>query len=303
MLIKKLTAFVAMVLGLSLSAIAETGTGPVEKGIGLLPPVTDLARELGDFHVVLMWVISLITLFVFLLLVWVVVRYNRKANPTPATFTHNTFIEVVWTVLPIIILVGIAIPSVRLLYFQEEQPDDIDFAIEVTGKQWFWTYKYPDHGGIEFNSNMVPGAAFPSDPEKNYDPEVEQAALESLRDHLGYETNLNARLLDTDTRLVIPVNTKISIQMTANDVIHAWTVPNFGVKMDAVPGRLNSFWFEVDQIGTYYGQCSELCGQSHAFMPIAVEVVSKEDFAKWVEHAKGLYAEAPQNTNNTALGR
>lgn len=303
MLIKRLAAFVMAFAGLSFSALADS-TAPVDKGLGLLPPVTELARELGDFHTLLLWVITIITIFVFLLLVAVVVKFNRKANPNPATFSHNTVIEVIWTVVPIFILLGIAIPSVQLLYMQEEIPEDAEFTINVTGKQWFWTYNYPDHGDIQFDSIMVPSAAFKNDPEKNYDPEEERKALASLKDHLGFDAKLNARLMDTDTRLVIPADTVIRVNITANDVIHAWTIPNFGVKMDAVPGRLNDFWFKVDgdKLGTYYGQCSELCGQAHAFMPIAVEVVSKEDFAKWVAHAKGLYASAPVKTN-TALGR
>lgn len=303
MLIKKLAAFVMAFIGFSFSALAQGKGKPVEKAIDLQTPVTDLGVALGDFHTLLMWVISLITLLVFLLLVWIVVRYNRKKNPNPATFSHNSVLEFFWTIVPILILAGIAIPSVKLLYMQEEIPEDVEFAINVTGKQWYWTYNYPDHGGIEFNSIMVPAKAFETNREKEgFDPKAKADALASLKDHLGFETKLNARLLDTDTRLVVPVNTTIRIQMSANDVIHAWTVPSFGVKMDAVPGRLNDFWFKVNEVGTYYGQCSELCGKDHAFMPIAVEVVSKEDFAKWVEHAKGLYASLPVK-QTTALGR
>ncbi|WND02914.1 cytochrome c oxidase subunit II [Temperatibacter marinus] len=301
MLIKRLAAFLSVLSGLSFSALAETVGKPVEKGIWLPEPANQQAAEMFDFHWLLLIIITLITIFVFLLLVWIALRYNAKRNPESATFTHNTLLEVVWTAVPVLILAAIAVPSIKLLYFQDVVPET-EFAINVTGNQWNWTYNYPDHSGIEFTSVIVPNAAFENNPEGSFDPNAKAQAEEEITDHLGFAATLNARLLDTNTRLVIPVNTAIKINLTASDVIHSWTVPRFGVKLDAVPGRLNATWVKVDKIGVFYGQCSELCGKDHAYMPIAVQVVSKEDFAKWVEHAKGLYAEGPVKAT-TALGR
>lgn len=302
MLMKRLAAFVTALIGLSFSALAQGVGQPVEKGVTLQAPVNELARNLNDFHDMLLWIIVAITIFVFILLAVVVLKFNSKANPKPSTTTHNTVLEVIWTAVPVLILIVIAVPSVRLLYFQDQIPET-EFAVRITGNQWNWTYAYPDHGGIEFTSVIVPDDAFKSG-SMPLNAQVRADAEQELSDHMGYPIKMGekTRNLETNTRLVVPVNTKVRIELTASDVIHAWTIPSFGVKLDAVPGRLNDTWFEVDQIGTYYGQCSELCGKDHAFMPIAVEVVSKEAFAKWVEHAKGLYAAAPVKPT-TALGR
>jgi cytochrome c oxidase subunit 2 len=296
MIVKRLTAGVAAVItaifGVTLSALAEGRLGvPKEKGLWLQEGANEQAYLIDKFNVELMWIITVITVFVFLLMFYVMWRFRAKANPEPSKVTHHTVLEIIWTGVPVFILVWIGFTSLPLLYYQDTIPET-EFAINVTGNQWNWTYNYPDHGGIEFTSSVVEDAVFA-------DAALKTAAEAELSAFLGFDRKLNARLLDTDNRLVVPVGTKIKVQLTASDVIHAWTVPAFGVKLDAVPGRMNVLWFEVDHIGTYYGQCSELCGKDHAYMPIAVEVVSKEDFAKWVEHAKAEYADA----SFTALGR
>lgn len=298
--VKRLTAGIMVALttlvGFSVSALAERVGMPEDKGIWLIEPASDQAMWVKDFNELLMWIITVIAVFVFILMFYVMWKYRAKANPVPSKTTHSTLVEIIWTVVPIFILIGIGIISIPLLYKQDVVPET-DFAIQVTGNQWNWDYSYPDHGGIEFNAAVVPNAAFESSPD--FDPAVKAEYEQNLTNFLGRPAQLNARLLDTNTRLVLPVDTKVKILLHANDVIHAWTVPSFGVKLDAVPGRLNETWFEARQIGTFYGQCSELCGKDHAYMPIAVEVVSKEDFAKWVERAKAEYADA----GTTALGR
>ena len=195
-------------------------------------------------------------------MLYVMVRFNARANPEPSKTTHNTLVEVIWTVVPIVILVVIAIPSFRLLYFQRDIPE-ADMTVNATGYQWYWGYEYPDHGDFAFDSLML------SDEERGDQP----------------------RLLATDTAMVVPVDTTVRVIVTAADVLHAFALPAFGLKMDAVPGRLNETWFKAEKTGTYYGQCSELCGIRHAFMPIRIEVVSKADFALWVEEAQSEYAE------------
>jgi cytochrome c oxidase subunit 2 len=207
--------------------------------------------------------ITVITLFVLALLVYVVVKFNAKANPVPSKTTHNTLIEVAWTLIPVLILVGIAVPSFRLLFLQLDLPK-ADLTVKATGKQWYWSYSYPDNGKFEFDSLMV--------------------------------ADKQPRLLGVDNEMVVPVNKVIRVQTTGADVIHAFAVPAFGIKIDSIPGRLNETWFKATKTGTYYGQCSELCGKDHAFMPIAVRVVSDQEFAEWVEGAKKKFATNPGNT-------
>jgi cytochrome c oxidase subunit 2 len=213
------------------------------------------------FHDFLVWLTAAIALFVLVLLVVVVVKFNARANPVPSRTTHNTFIEVIWTVVPVLILVAVAVPSFRLLFYQLNTPK-ADLTIKATGKQWFWSYNYPDQK-FEFDSVMVQTKDLkPGQP----------------------------RLLTVDNELVVPVNKVVRVQTTGADVIHSWAVPSFGVKIDAIPGRLNETWFKAEREGTYYGQCSELCGRDHAFMPIVVHVVSDKDYAAWLEQAKKKYA-------------
>jgi cytochrome c oxidase subunit 2 len=244
-------------------AVASAGTGqPSEWQLGLQTAVTPVMADIVWFHDFLLYIITAITVFVLVLLVIVMVRFNARANPTPSKTTHNTLLEVVWTVVPVLILVAIAVPSFRLLFFQLNIPP-ADLTIKATGKQWFWSYTYPDHGGFEFDSLML------SDKERRPD---------------------QPRLLAVDNEIVVPVNKTVRVQVTAADVIHAFAVPSFGVKIDAVPGRLNETWFKATREGVYYGQCSELCGKDHAFMPITVRVVSEKDFAAWIDDAKKKFA-------------
>jgi len=226
------------------------------------PAVTPVMEQVTSFHHFLLIVIVAITAFVMLLLLIVIVRFNERANPVPSKTSHNTFVEVVWTVVPVLILVGIAIPSFKLMYFAD-RTEEAEMTIKAIGHQWYWSYEYPDNGNFTFDALLVP------------DEELKPGQL---------------RLLETDNRVVIPVNTKIRLLITASDVIHSFAVPSFGVKLDAVPGKTNETWTEVTQEGVYYGQCSELCGDNHAYMPITVEVVSKEKFAAWVAEAQQKFA-------------
>ena len=240
------------------SAFAELGQpAPWEFRLqGSASPVMD---NITWFHNFLLVLISLITLFVLALLVIVVVRFNARANPVPSRTTHNTLIEVAWTLIPVLILVGIAVPSFRLLFEQLDLPK-ADLTVKATGKQWYWSYAYPDNGKFEFDSLLA--------------------------------QDKQPRLLGVDNELVVPVNKVIRVQTTGADVIHSFAVPAFGIKIDAIPGRLNETWFKATKTGMFYGQCSELCGKDHAFMPIAVKVVSDQEFAAWVETAKKKFASA-----------
>lgn len=241
---------------------------PRDGQMGMQPAITPIMENVTEFHTLVLWIIVAITLFVLALLVWVMVRYNAKSNPEPQKFSHNTLVEVVWTALPVLILVIIAVPSFQLLYFQDTIPES-DFTIKTTGNQWNWTYEYPDHGGFSYVSNMV--------------------ATEELQPG-------QPRLLATDLPVVVPAGSTVRVEVTASDVIHNWAMPSFGIKMDAIPGRLNETWFEVgaEDIGIYYGQCSELCGLRHAFMPIEIHVVPQDVFDAWVEAANDDPYTAPQ---------
>ena len=243
------------------SAFAELGQpAPWEFRLqGSASPVMD---NITWFHNFLLVLITLITLFVLALLIIVVVRFNARANPVPSRTTHNTLIEVAWTLIPVLILVGIAVPSFRLLFEQLDLPK-ADLTVKATGKQWYWSYAYPDNGKFEFDSLLA--------------------------------QDKQPRLLGVDNELVVPVNKVIRVQTTGADVIHSFAVPAFGIKIDAIPGRLNETWFKATKTGMFYGQCSELCGKDHAFMPIAVKVVSDLEFAAWVETAKKKFAANPAN--------
>ena len=243
------------------AASAQTGQ-PVDWQMGLQQAVTPVMEQVVWFHSFLLWIITAITAFVLLLLVLVIVKFNSKTNPTPSRTTHNTLLEVAWTVMPVVILVVIAVPSFRILFHQINTPP-ADLTVKATGKQWYWSYAYPDNGAFEFDSLML------QDNERKAD---------------------QPRLLAVDNDMVVPVNKVVRVQATAADVIHAFAVPSFGIKIDAIPGRLNETWFKATKEGVYYGQCSELCGRDHAFMPIAVRVVSEQAFAAWVEDTKKKFA-------------
>jgi len=239
----------------SASAFATPLVGqPTDGGLGLQPAATPIMERVHAFHDILLWIIVPITLFVMGLLAWIIIKYRAKANPTPAKFSHNTTLEVIWTAIPVAILIFIAVFSFPLLYFQDEIPE-ADMTIKATGYQWYWGYEYPDHGVEEYASTMVAEA--------------------DLRE--GQPRNLAV-----DQPIVVPVNTTVRLQVVAADVIHNWAMPAFGTKMDAIPGRINETWFRVEQEGTYYGQCSELCGVRHSFMPIEVHVVSQDVFDRWI---------------------
>ncbi len=254
-----LTAIALAVLTAA-SALATPITGqPVDGGINFQPAVTPIMERIHDFHILMLWIIVPITLFVMGLLIWVMVRYRRKSNPTPAKWSHNTLIEVIWTGVPVAILVAIAFFSFPLLYFQDEIPES-DLTVKAIGYQWYWGYEYPDHDVSEYISTMIA------------DEDIGEGQL---------------RNLSVDYPVVVPVGATVRLQVAAADVIHNWAMPAFGTKMDAIPGRINEAWFRVDQEGVYYGQCSELCGIRHAFMPIEVHVVSQEAFDAWIESGPG----------------
>jgi cytochrome c oxidase subunit II len=258
-------------LGLTVAGVALAAGGAAFAELGQPAPwewtLQESASPVMDnitwFHNFLFVLITLITLFVLALLVVVVVKFNARANPVPSRTTHNTLIEVAWTLIPVLILVGIAVPSFRLLFLQLDVPK-ADLTIKATGKQWYWSYAYPDNGKFEFDSLLV--------------------------------QDKKPRLLGVDNEMVVPVNKIVRIQTTGADVIHSFAVPAFGIKIDAIPGRLNETWFRATKLGMFYGQCSELCGKDHAFMPIAVRVVNDQEFAAWVEGAKKKYATTPANS-------
>ncbi|MEL6217283.1 MAG: cytochrome c oxidase subunit II [Pseudomonadota bacterium] len=238
-------------------ASEEVAGKPVPAGTGFQRPVTEQMADLVWLDDMLLVIITLITLFVTGLLLYTVWKFDARKNPTPARFTHNATIEVIWTAVPVVILVIIAIPSLRLLDKQMTIPET-ELTIKAIGNQWYWDYEYPD-SGVELSAVML-----------------ERDELEEY----GYEPD--EYLLATDTRVVVPVNTNVHLLVTAGDVIHNWAMPSFGIKTDAIPGRVNEAWFNVTETGTFFGQCSELCGMQHAYMPIVVEVVTREEFDAWI---------------------
>jgi cytochrome c oxidase subunit 2 len=255
-------AFGGAALAASGAVSAEELGQPHPWAYGLQTGVTPVMESVARMHSGLLVVITLITLFVTGLLVVAMLRFNARSNPVPSKTTHNTMIEVAWTIIPVLILVGIAVPSFRLLFEQLDLPK-ADLTVKATGKQWYWSYTYPDNGKFEFDSLMA--------------------------------HEKQPRMLAVDNELVVPVNKIVRVQVTGADVIHSFGVPAFGIKVDAIPGRLNETWFKATKTGVFYGQCSELCGRDHAFMPIAVRVVSEQDFAAWVETAKKKFASNPAN--------
>jgi cytochrome c oxidase subunit II len=248
----------AALAGASLALAAQ----PAPWEMGFQPAATPIMHRIVEFNDLVFPIIVAITAFVLALMIYVFFRFNARSNPKPSRTSHNTLIEVIWTVVPAIILVVIAIPSLRLLYFEERLPP-AELTIKAIGHQWYWSYEYPDNGNFTFDANLK-----------------EKAALQQGEPYL----------LATDNHVVIPAGTVVRVLVTAEDVIHSWAVPSFGIKKDAVPGRTAELWVQVDEPGVYYGQCSELCGTNHGYMPIAVEVVSKEDFARWVADAQQRFA-------------
>lgn len=262
---------------------------PVDGAMGFQPAATELKRDIIWLDNTLMIILTLITILVVSLLAIVIVRYNQRANPTPARFTHNSPLEIAWTIVPVVILIGIMTVSLPILYKQQEIPQ-ADVTIKVTGFQWAWNYEYPDHD-FEFASFMIGAPATGGD--FRLTPEVEQQLIDA-----GYTRD--EFLLATDTAMVVPVNSNVVVQVTASDVIHSWTIPAFGVKQDGIPGRLAELWFSAEQEGTYFGQCSELCGIAHAYMPITVKVVSQEAYEAWLDRAIEEYGGTPRDTDLAA---
>jgi cytochrome c oxidase subunit II len=247
---------------LSAGAAAAALGHPLPWQMGFQDAGSPVMENIIWFHNLLLVIITLITVTVLALLLWVTMRFNERVHPTPSRTTHRTSLEVAWTVIPIAILVFIAVPSFRLLFLEQNIPP-ADVTVKATGKQWYWSYGYPDQGKFEFDSLMVQ--------DKDLKPD-------------------QPRLLSVDNEMVVPIDKVVRVQVTGSEVIHSFAVPSFGIKIDAVPGRLNETWFKATKEGVYYGQCSELCGKNHAFMPIAVRVVSESEFNKWVEDAKKKYA-------------
>jgi cytochrome c oxidase subunit II len=232
-------------------------------GLGFQQPATPIMDRVTSFHNLLLWVIIFICVFVLVMLLVICFRFRETSNPQPSRRSHNTLLEIVWTAVPVLILVVIAVPSFKLLYYEDVIPET-SMTLKATGYQWYWGYQYPDNGGIEFISNLVP------------EEDLKPGQL---------------RLLQTDNVIVVPTETNIRLQVTGSDVLHSWAIPSFGIKIDAVPGRLNEGWFRVERSGTYYGQCSELCGTNHAFMPITLVAVPQAEFQQWLEKAKAEFAQ------------
>lgn len=258
----------AMVGGSALAQEAAKAVGaPQPKQLGLQEAASPVMERLHDFHNILLWTIIAIAVFVTLLLLYVMIRFNKRANPVPSTTTHHTWLEVAWTGIPVLILLLIAIPSFRVLYYMDKAPNP-ELTVKITGHQWYWSFEYPDHEGLSFESRMIP------------DNEIQPGQL---------------RLLEVDNRIIVPVGVDVRVLVTGADVIHSFAIPALGVKKDAMPGRLNETWFNVTREGVYYGQCSEICGTGHGYMPIAVEAVSKERFQEWLGQQKQAF-----NSNGSA---
>jgi cytochrome c oxidase subunit II len=250
------------VINTLVAATMAVAAEPKPWQLGFQPPATPVKERLSAFHDELLIIITLITVFVLGLLVYVMWRFNQRRNPVPSRTSHNTVIEMLWTVVPVLILIIIAIPSFKLMYYMDRVPNP-EMTIKVTGHQWYWSYEYPDQGGLTFDSNIIP------------DDQLKPG---------------QKRLLDVDNPLVVPADTIISVQITGTDVIHSWFVPSFGVQEYAIVGRLNESWMKIEHAGTYYGQCNQICGVNHAFMPIKVEAISKDAFQRWLVDAKKKFA-------------
>ncbi|MFQ5774725.1 MAG: cytochrome c oxidase subunit II [Kiloniellaceae bacterium] len=267
-----LPGFALLVAGLADGARAEE---PRDWQLGFQPAASPTMERVSEFHDLLLVIITVITAFVLILLLYVMVRFSEKRNPTPSKTTHNTVLEVLWTTIPVIILVIVAIPSFKLLYYAD-RVENADMTLKAIGRQWYWSYEYPDNGNFTFDATLVA------------EEDLEPGQL---------------RLLETDNYVVLPVNTKIRILVTASDVLHSFAVPAFGIKLDAVPGRINETWVEITREGTYYGQCSEICGTGHAYMPIAIKAVSKREFDSWVEKAKEEFARVDESDAGARLAQ
>jgi cytochrome c oxidase subunit 2 len=260
---------------LSLSAVASADQ-PTDGGIWFQPSASPTMERIAEFHDTYLFpVITGIVILVFALMLYVFIRFNHKANPVPSKTTHNSLVEVIWTAVPALILFVIAFPSMDLLYYADRS-EDTEMTIKAIGKQWYWSYEYPDNGDFTFDALM------------KFDDELEEG---------------EPRLLATDYPVVVPVNTKVKLLITADDVLHSFAVPALGLKLDGVPGRINETWVEVTKEGTYYGQCSEICGTGHSYMPIMIKAVSKEEFDNWVVEAQEEFAKIDRPDDNLRLAQ
>jgi len=264
-MLKTIITFMGFVALTCFAFDAVAAGQPVEWGMGFQDAASPTKVRMEEFHNMLLYVIFGIAIFVLLLLIYVALRFNSKVNPEPSQVTHNVALEIAWTIIPVIVLLVIAVPSFKLLYYAD-RIENPDMTIKVTGYQWYWGYQYPDHGDIEFSSYMVS--------DEDIDPSKGQV-----------------RLLSTDNPVVVPVEKNIQVILTAGDVLHSWAVPALGVKQDTVPGKLTETWFRITKPGVYFGQCSELCGKDHAYMPIEIHAVSEEEFATWVQENGGSMPE------------
>ena len=274
MIIRFLSAFLLLAL---ITACGPAFAAPQDWQFGFQEAASPVAERLHSFHHFLLYIIIAITIFVMFLLAYVIIRFNKRANPVPAKFTHNVLIEVIWTAVPVLILIVIIIPSFKLLYYTD-RVENPEMTLKITGYQWYWGYEYPDNEGINFLSYMIP--------EKEINKEAGQI-----------------RLLSTDNAVYLPTETNIQILVTAADVLHAFAIPALGLKVDAIPGRTNETWVRITKPGTYYGQCSELCGKDHSYMPIEIRAIPKEEFNAWVVKAKEEFSalDAPEMTKLAAL--
>lgn len=268
-------AALPMLLGGGVSFAAELNV-PAPYNMGLVEAASPVKDRIHDFHSLMLWIITAIVLFVLVLLVVVIVRFNAKANPVPSKTTHHTLLEVAWTLVPVLILVGVAAPSFRLLYYLDRAPN-AEMTIKVTGHQWYWSYEYPDNGNFTFDSYMLD----------------EKAAAEAKM----------PRLLGVDNRLVLPVDTQVRVLVTSADVMHSWLVPPFGVQVYAFPGRTNETWLQAKKEGIFFGQCNQICGINHGFMPISIEVLSKDKFAAWAKEAQTKFAANRIGVDGTSVAQ
>ena len=265
---RSLVVFTLAAIGLAATAAIAWADAPRPWELGMQAPATPVKERLSAFHDELLAIITVIALFVFVLLTIVILRFNHRNHPVPTRTSHNTVIEMLWTVVPVLILIIIAIPSFKLMYYMDRVPNPA-MTIKVTGHQWYWSYEYPDQGGLAFDSNIIP------------DDQLKPG---------------QKRLLDVDNPLVVPADTIIRVLVTGTDMIHSWFVPSFGVQEYAIVGRLNESWMKIEHPGTYYGQCNQICGLNHAFMPIKVEAVAKDEFQHWLVDAKKKFARHDDGT-------
>ena len=249
--------FLAMAQAVAFAAVPEPWQ------LGMQPPASPVKQMIGSFHDLLLVIITVIAVFVLGLLVVTMLRFRASRNPTPSRVTHNTFLEIAWTAIPVLILVIVAIPSFKLLYFMD-RTQEAEMTIKVTGRQWYWSYEYPDHDGLKFDSFMI------------QDEDLKPG---------------QKRLLEVDNRLVLPVGANVRVLIGGSDVMHSWFLPALGVQTYAVPGRSNETWLRVDKAGVYYGQCNQICGINHAYMPIAIEAVPRPEFERWVQEATRRFAD------------